>query len=786
MTIKKVYMAVVTLLLIGLIVVIGGCATQSEPLSSQDQKQTEPTVRLDSITSSETRDATYVTIAGDGPLTFSSFKKPDPPSVVLIFPATSMGQVPSSPMLNSELIEQVKVSNGNGGSTARVEFQLAADVAYTASQQGAKVELTFNRPHAKVAETTIAASPIDTVPAPAAPETVSSSQPLPSSSPEKPVRSTVNVPKSTAWVNKIDFLSKAGGKSTLVLGTTHAVDYRVNKINPEKIEVQILNTRIPSYRQRALITTRFNSAVDRIVPYQADRDKNETRVSIELRESVPYYVEQTDNLLMVHFESSSVPPKPMEIAQLPAWKKSLVDDVQTVGGAAAPAFAAVEKDAQAPEDVYYEDVSIEEDAELKTLLAPRKKKYTGEKIALDFYNTDIKNVFRILREVSGKNFAIDKDVTGKVTMTLDKPVPWDQVLDLVLRMNQLGMSYEGEIIRIATLETLKTEDDLRKAKLEALRKSREEAKALEPLVTKYIAVSYANAEKEIQPHIEKILTDERGSLSVDLKNNQLIITDTEAKVAQATDIVRRIDKVTSQVVIEAKIVEVTKDFTQELGIDWSLSHGPGIAPGLDWNTTSDMAMNFPSPNATSSIGVQFSRLTGVPFVLNARLNALETTGNGRILSSPKILTLDNKKAKIKQGLEYPYLERDSTGGASIKFKEIDLLLEVTPHVTPDNRISMAIYLTKNDVDALVDGIPALATNEAQTELLVNDGDTVVIGGIVKRTENIKGTGFPLLSRIPILGWAFKNETKVNEDNELLIFMTPRIVQLEQELVQFSN
>jgi type IV pilus assembly protein PilQ len=367
-------------------------------------------------------------------------------------------------------------------------------------------------------------------------------------------------------------------------------------------------------------------------------------------------------------------------------------------------------------------------------------------------------------------------------MTLDKPVPWDQVLDLVLRMNQLGMTYEGDIVRIATLETLRQEDDLRKAKLESIRKSREEAKALEPLVTKYIAVSYANADSEIKPHLEKILTKDRGSLSIDQKNNQIIVTDTAAKVAQASDIVRRIDKVTSQVIIEAKVVEVSKDFSRSLGIDWNLSYGPGVLPGTSLNTSTDMAMNFPSASS-SSIGVSFSRLSGVPFVLDARLNALETTGDGRLLSSPKILTLDNKKATIKQGLEYPYFERDSSGGSSVKFKSIDLLLEVTPHVTPDNRISMAILLTKNDVDSLVGGVPALSTNEAETELLVNDGDTVVIGGIVKQTENQSDSGFPLLSKIPGLGWAFKTDSRSNSKNELLIFITPRIVQLEQEIVQ---
>ena len=755
-----------------------GCASQTEPTATPAPPQGKPLVAIDSIESSDTENATYVTIAGNGPLTFSSFKKPDPPSVVLIFPATTLSQIPSSPVLDSDLIEQVLVSEGNGGNTARIEFKLTADASYTATQQDDKVWLTFERPATGIAETKVTSAPEATTST-----TVAAAKPSEARSEKKTsAGAAANIPKSTAWVNKIDFLSESAGKSTLVLGTTHVVDYRINKINPQKIELKLLNTRIPSYRQRALITTRFDSAVDRIVPYQASQQKNATMVSIEMRQSVPYYVEQTDNLLLVHFESSSVPPKPMEQAQLPAWKKSLMEDGQMEVAGQEPASVmplGQRRETQPAEDRdYYADESLEDDIELQTILAPRKKVYTGEKIALDFYDTDIKNVFRILREVSGKNFAIDKDVSGKVTMTLDKPVPWDQVLDLVLRMNQLGQTYEGDIVRIATLETLKNEDNLRKAKLEALRQSREEARALEPLVNKYIAVNYANAGTEIKPHLDKILTEGRGSLSVDKKNNQLIITDTAAKVAQASDIVKRIDKVTSQVIIEAKVVEVSNDFSRSLGIDWDLAYGDTSDPLNTANT--GWSMNFPSTTATSTIGVTFSRLSGVPYVINAQLNALETTGEGRILSSPKILTLDNKKASIKQGLEFPYFERDSSGGSSVKFKDIDLLLEVTPHVTPDNRISMSILITKNDVDSLVGGVPALATNEAETELLVNDGDTVVIGGIIKNTNNIGESGFPGLSRIPLLGWLFKTKNTSTENNELLIFITPRIVQLEQE------
>jgi type IV pilus assembly protein PilQ len=208
------------------------------------------------------------------------------------------------------------------------------------------------------------------------------------------------------------------------------------------------------------------------------------------------------------------------------------------------------------------------------VLTKSKKKYSGEKIALDFYQTDIKNVFRILREVSGKNFAIDQDVSGKVTLTLDKPVPWDQVMDLVLKMNQLGMIVEGDIVRIATLSTLKKENDLRKAQIAALQKEKEQIKALEPLETRYIPISYSDAASEVLPHIQNIITKGRGSVSVDGKNNQIIITDTAKIIAQAEEITRQIDKVTSQVIIEARIVEVSQSYSKELGFSWALGVGP--------------------------------------------------------------------------------------------------------------------------------------------------------------------------------------------------------------------
>ena len=236
--------------------------------------------------------------------------------------------------------------------------------------------------------------------------------------------------------------------------------------------------------------------------------------------------------------------------------------------------------------------------------------------------------------------------------------------------------------------------------------------------------------------------------------------------------------------IEAKVVEVTKEFARNFGVNWNLSRNLGNED----NVTSAFLDEFSvSVNGTTGFSGDFSffGLFGSSLsALNAKLEASEQQGDVRIVSSPRILTLDNKKAMIKQGEDYAYLERDDSGGASVSYKDIDLLLEVTPHVTPDNRISMTVRVTKNDVSGFttIDGsqIPTLATNEAETELLVNNNDTVVIGGVVKTTQSQGSDGVPFLAGIPGLGYLFGSKSKSDDRNELLIFLTPSIVQLEQK------
>ncbi|MBF0201348.1 MAG: type IV pilus secretin PilQ, partial [Desulfamplus sp.] len=357
--------------------------------------------------------------------------------------------------------------------------------------------------------------------------------------------------------------------------------------------------------------------------------------------------------------------------------------------------------------------------------------------------------------------------------------PWDQVLDLVLKMNDLGKVREGSIIRIATLSTLKREEAARQEMFAARKRAIEQKKELEPLITEYIPINYSSADTDIRPHLEKLLTPERGQLSVDRRTNMIILTDVKEKLDQARKLIFKLDKVTPQIMISARIVEVNKDFSRELGVDWNISSQDVYRSDMGGLYGLDVAMNYPS-SAGSGIGYTFNRIAGTPMLLDARLTASELNGDSKIISSPKILTLDNKTAKIDQGLEYGYQSGvDQNGNPVIAFKPVKLSLEVTPQVTPDKRVAMTVKISKNEVSGVVANVPSLSTNEAQTELLVNDGNTIVIGGIVKTNVSESRTGFPFLSEIPYLGNIFRSDVSSDRKNELLIFITPTIVQLDQ-------
>jgi type IV pilus assembly protein PilQ len=655
-----------------------------------------------------------------------------------------------------------------------------------------------------------------------------------------------------AYVNQIELLKEDAGKSAVVLETSRPVRYEVRRTDNKKLEFKLFNTQIPDDLQHSITAKADDGVIRQITPSKPGPANSS--INLDMREDIPYTVEQNGQRLILKFAALTTPadgniadgsaPKPTPepksyssetIAQAsspPAQPEFAPESKDTpsvastgsqfqvqpipatppVNVAAAkpsayplPGGAGVGQPVSAKPLVKDFDLKLDlkKDSDSKTDLredAPRK--YTGEKIALDFYETDVKNVFRILREVSNMNFAVDKDVSGKVTLTLAEPVPWDQVLDLVLKMNKLGKTVDGNVIRVATAKTLDEEDKVRRDQKKAALEATVVQKQLEPFITEYISVNYSDAEKEVLPLVKDILTKDRGdskekaTASVDKRTNMIIITDTADVVRKAKEMIGKLDRVTPQVMIEARIVEASTTFSKEIGTQWGSNVGiqntddaAGIGPERGYNILGgtygyNMAVNLPiSSTSGGALGFNFMRLAGTPFSLEAKLLAMESKGEGKIVSAPKVLTLDNKKATIKQGFKYPYYTRDVSGLSNLIFEEVVLLLDVTPHVTPDNRISILMKIDKKDLGETINTVQSFNLKQAETELLINDGETVVIGGIVKQTENTGNSGIPGLSKIPLLGWLFKSKTQNDRKEELLIFITPRIVQLEQRSVQ---
>jgi type IV pilus assembly protein PilQ len=750
-----------SLIVAAVLFLIMGCASRppAKPAEGQPSEPTAQAKTVHRIAVSEDETAILVTIFGDQPLTYTAVKHQFPLSVVLYFPDTDLKGIQESYTPESSVIKSIQTSVlRRERPSSRIEVCLNQEVPYEVTREGDRVLVRFQRPVAASQQAPVVEGPIE-IARQAEPEAEAEPQaaqrPEPEAEPQPKAEG-----EGPAWVNRIEFEMLDRGKSRVIVGTTKKVRYETQRASDRRLLFKVFGARIPEFERRPLVTTRFKSAVDRILPIQSPDMRDTAIIAIELREAVPYKVQQKDGLYFIDFDASRVPPRPMAEAERPPWLREMKETQP----------AAARKVARPPE---------------KPVVTERGKEYTGERISLDFQDADIHNIFRILHEVSGKNFVIGDDVKGKVTLKLVN-VPWDQVLDLVLKMNKLGTVVEGNIVRIATLSTLEAEQKALAAKMQAEQTAVEQ----EPLVTEYIPINYADA-ATVAKHLAEIKSP-RGKLSVDERTNMIVMNDVQAAVSNALDVVKRLDVVTPQVVIEARIVEVNTDFSREIGIIWGAKYedgaGFGVTPSTNqrWSgglldLADDMPVNVYLPPAapTSGLGFTFQNLGSAEFTLNANLLAMQEEGKGRIISTPKILTLDNEEAYIEQGLEIPYQVLEE-GSYSLKWAKAVLSLKVTPHITMDQRVKMKIEAKKDapDYSVQVAGSPAIDRKQAETTLMVNNGDTIVIGGIITRDETLSNKGVPGLSKIPVLGWLFKSESKNTTDKELLIFVTPTIVKLQ--------
>jgi type IV pilus secretin PilQ/predicted competence protein len=412
------------------------------------------------------------------------------------------------------------------------------------------------------------------------------------------------------------------------------------------------------------------------------------------------------------------------------------------------------------------------------------KEYRGRRVSLDFKDVEIADVLRLIAEVSDLNIIAGDEVAGNVTIRLVE-VPWDQALDVILMTKGLGFVRVGNVLRIAPSEVLKAEEEVR------LQERRNKEK-LEDLEVKLLPVNYA-AVKDVVGLVKRLLSA-RGTVNLDERTNTLIIKDISSIIDEASALIAAIDTQTPQVMIEAKIVEANLGFSRELGSVWSIQTQQYVDPfnpdtprtdlgSEDLRFIDNNSLAFANPITAIPNGLMnFGALIlDEDFRVDAQVQAAESTGDGKVISSPRIVTLDNKEAKIEQGVSIPFQTFEG-GDAKLEFIDAVLSLTVTPHITADESIIMEIEVTRNSPDDTVStptGSPAIAKNVAETETLVKDGQTLVLGGIYTIIKSERQSRVPYMWRIPVIGNMFKMNSITDARKEMLVFVTPRIVRLPE-------
>ena len=446
---------------------------------------------------------------------------------------------------------------------------------------------------------------------------------------------------------------------------------------------------------------------------------------------------------------------------------------------------------------YYDYLAYQAEDKLTISIKPlsqgevEKKKaerfaYSGEKLSLNFQDIDVRSVLQLIADFTDLNLVASDTVQGNITLRLQN-VPWDQALDLVLKTKGLDKRKVGNVLLVAPADEIAARE---RQELE----SQKQIAELAPLKRELIQVNYAKA-ADIAKLFQSVTASsdsgggnvERGSITVDDRTNSIIAYQTDEKLDELRRIVAQLDIPVRQVMIEARIVEANVDYDKELGVNWKGARigdnnwvtGGGISDGGRPSTDSMAGalgtfVDMGSQNASSSIGIGFITDNTV---LDLELSAMEKTGNGEVVSQPKVVTSDKETAKILKGAEIPYQEASSSGATSTSFKEAALSLEVTPQITPDNRIIMEVKVTKDEPDFAnaLNGVPPIKKNEVNAKVLVMDGETIVIGGVFSNTQTKATDKVPFLGDLPYLGRLFKRDVVQDSKNELLVFLTPRIM-----------
>ena len=793
-------------------------------VSSQDL------VSLKNLSWEEQKNKTRIVLETTQPLQYNVVASQTAAELRVELANLDLRNLPQELFINTTEVVSLQTFPQAAGQKARIVVKLAAIYPHKVSTEGTKVYIDVESgstqaspaPVAQKVEPPVATPPPVEEPVqeePVKEEAVAVQRATPVVE-EKPVVDAVAASPATV-INDVQISAISADKVNVVLVGNGSMKFDVFELsNPARVVVDVKSVSVvPGLSVRQ---DEGQDLLRKVRVAQFQTAPKVVRAVIDLNKRVPYSITQEGSNLTIHLGESSDTPQ--------AKSNESSSDVQTI----APQPAATQPAAAAPMPVKYEEpqiakaeqpkqatsneqfFSFEPDTSLfaqETTTIPTtnrppdttgsggvgrlddresgtQKQYTGEPFSFDFKDIDIKDLFRFIADISGLNVILDPSVRGSVTLKLTE-VPWDQALDLITKNQGLGYTIEGNVIRIAPLSKIEAEERQRRVV--------EEQQFLSaPLVTKIVPVSYAKAQ-EVDQIVKRLLT-KKGSSIVDRRTNHLIITDIDANIDSIITLVETLDSRTTQVVIETRIVETTKNFSQAFGIQWGfrgivdpafgnnttlqfpnnvLAGGNVIrsTSGVTGNPLGGYAINLPTTQAPNSAVLLSAGNILDTFRLDVALMALENSGQGRILSSPKVATQNNTRAEIVQGTQIP-VQTIANNTITTTYVQASLRMTVLPQITAEGTVIMEVEVENNRPNLSILGIggtPAIDTESARTTLLVEDGGTTVIGGIFTASENYQQGRTPVLHRIPLLGWLFKNTNVTRENRELLIFLTPRII-----------
>lgn len=610
-------------------------------------------------------------------------------------------------------------------------------------------------------------------------------------------------------------VAEANGRTRVVLNVDSLVPYET-RVQGNSIVVTLESSggraataAAPSALAAASAPSRATAAVSGMrsvsnIDFRRGSDGS-GRVIVELTDSkVPADLRQEGGRIVVNFAKTMLPEALMQRLDVVDFATPVNSvDALRVGDGARLVIAAsgdYEQLAYQSDNVY--TIEIKPVVKLPPELQD-KKEYTGERLTLNFQDIETRAVLQLLADTSGQNMVITETVGGNVTLRLQN-VPWDQALDIVMRTKGLDMRKEGNVMLIAPAAEIA-------AREKEILAARKEVQELAPLRSEYLQINYAKAAdlaRLLKTGNNNSLLSARGSVAIDERTNTLLLQDTAERLADVRRLVATLDIPVRQVRIEARIVIVSDDFSRELGVRFGVngtttrvggSDGQGFISnrGLD---APDGAVLFPGTNdprggleigeakdrymvnlpVASPAGALALTFLDSDFIVDLELSAAQAEGRGEIVSQPSLITANQREATIEQGVEVPYQQAASSGATTTQFKKAVLSLKVTPQITPDNRVILDLTVSKDSVGQLVPSatggfVPSIDTREIISTVIVNDGQTVVLGGILETERRDSQKKVPLLGDIPIMGHLFKSTSKTDNKDELLIFVTPRIL-----------